>query len=366
MLHDIFIQLVRLGLGHIADTLPSEIPWSELQALANKQGLSAVVLDGIDVLRRSYKSPDERSHGDLNLPAQEMILEWIGEVMQGYEYRYEQYQKAISELAGFYNSHGLKMMVLKGYACSLTWPKPKHRPCGDIDIWLFGQQKEADECLEKEKNIKIDKSRHHHTVFYWRDFMVENHYDFINVHHHKSNRKLEEILKELGKDDTHHVELYGERVYLPSPNLHALFLLRHAMSHFAASEITLRQIIDWAFWAEANHSAIDWNWLEGVIEQYGMKQLYDLFNGICVDDLGFDPRIFPNVQFNPFQKDRVLCEIIAPKYSNDLPNNIILRIVYKYKRWRENRWKQALCYKESRSSAFISGLWAHLLKPKTI
>lgn len=37
------------------------------------------------------------------------------------------------------------MMVLKGYGLSLNYLKPSHRPCGDIDIWLFGKQKEADD-----------------------------------------------------------------------------------------------------------------------------------------------------------------------------------------------------------------------------
>ena len=61
----------------------------------------------------------------------------------------------------------------------------------------------------------IDSSHHHHTVFYWRDFMVENHYDFVNIHSHKSNRKIETILKKLGQDESHSVEVYGEKVYLP-------------------------------------------------------------------------------------------------------------------------------------------------------
>ena len=74
------------------------------------------------------------------LPLQ-MKLEWIGEVLQNYEQRYSAYENAIGSLADFYNQHGFKMMVLKGYACSLDWPKPEHRPCGDIDIWQFGQQK---------------------------------------------------------------------------------------------------------------------------------------------------------------------------------------------------------------------------------
>ena len=56
------------------------------------------------------------------------------------------------------------------------------------------KQKEADAIISKEKGIEVDCSHHHHTVFNWHDFAVENHYDFINVYHHKSHAKLERIL----------------------------------------------------------------------------------------------------------------------------------------------------------------------------
>lgn len=149
--------------------------------------------------------------------------------MQSYEARFRSYEKSIAELACFYNSHGYKMMVLKGYACSLDWPRPEHRPCGDIDIWQFGKQKESDKAVASEKGIRIDDSHEHHTIFNWREFTVENHYDFIDVHHRKSSPELEKIFKELGHDDSHFVEVKdastgsATKVYLPSPNLHALF-----------------------------------------------------------------------------------------------------------------------------------------------
>lgn len=91
--------------------------------------------------------------------------------------------------------------------------------------------------LSKVKGIKIDNSHHHHTVFNWLGFLVENHYDFVNVHHSKSNVQLERIFKELGANNLYSVEVCGEKVYLPSSNLHALFLLRHAMIEFAALSI---------------------------------------------------------------------------------------------------------------------------------
>lgn len=353
----VFLQLVRFGIGYPGDVLCEAVDWNELWALAERQGLSAVILDGIERL------PDTQR------PPKELLLQWIGETLQSYEYRYELYRRAIAELAGFYRDHGLKMMVLKGYACSLDWPKPGHRPCGDIDIWQFGKQKEGDSLLETEKGIKVDKSHHHHTVFYWRDFMVENHYDFINVYAHKSNAGLEKVFKEIGKDDSHYVEVMSTltgsaiKVYLPSPNLHALFLVKHMSSHFAASEISLRQVLDWAFFVEKHNDDIDWEWLAGMLDIYGMKEFFNLINAICVDDLGFRASMFPEILFLPDMKDKVLNDIIEPAYATAEPKNYFLRFLYKLRRWEGNSWKHELCYDESRWSAFWYGVKNHLIKP---
>lgn len=351
-----FISLVQLGIGHTTQVISQPINWKETEEFANRHGLLAVVLDGIEKLQ------------SVSRPPQELLFEWIGEVLQEYEYRYEQYGKAISELAGFYKCHGYKMMVLKGYACSLDWPKPHHRPCGDIDIWQFGKQKEADAVLsswfkDHGSHLEIDKSHHHHTVFEWDGFTVENHYDFVNVHAHRSSAKLEKIFKELGKDDSHSVEVNGEKVYLPSPNLHALFLIKHMVSHFAAAEINLRQVLDWAFFVEKHTQEIDWKWLDGMLDNYSMKDFVNCINGICVEDLGFDAGIFQEVQFLPALKDRILDDILNPKYTSAEPKGFVRRFIYKYKRWQGNAWKQRLCYKESRWEYFWSGLWAKILKP---
>ena len=358
---DAFLALVRLGIGHDYTGFSDVVNWPAVKALAEQHGLSAIVLDGLNEVRS--KRSDVR---DECFPSQQFTLQWIGEVMQNYEQRFNTYRNTIAEMANWHNCHGFKMMVLKGYACAINWPKPEHRPCGDIDIWQFGKQKEADEFLEKEKGVKFDTSHHHHTVFYWRDFMVENHFDFLNVHHHKSNIEMEAILKKLGQDDSHYLLLNGEKVYLPSPNLHALFLLRHSMSNFASTRMQLRQLMDWAFFVKANQKIIDWNWLEDTLEQFGMKKMYDVFNAICVGDLGFNVSIFPTVQFDPALKDRVLKEIVSPENYQKPPSNLLLRIPFKYRRWKENGWKHSLCFNDSMISAFWSGVKSHLLKPSSI
>jgi hypothetical protein len=348
------LNLVRIGIGHQGDAFEQEVDWEALQNLAAEQGLLAVVLDGLDKLPMSaYAMP-------ISLKKQ-----WIGEVIQGYEYRYELCCRAIAEMAAFYNAHGFRMMVLKGYACSLDWPKPEHRPTGDIDIWQFGQQKEADTVLAKEKGVEIDNSHHHHTIFYWRDFMVENHYDFINVHHHKSHVALERILKVLGRDESYSTDLYGERVYLPSPNLHALFLLKHLLLHFVSGEINLRQVLDWAFFVEKHRSEVDWKWLVEILDQFGMRTMFDIINAICVEDLGFEPVCGVGIN-DTLVKSRVLNEILCPKTNNERPAALIPRVLWRFRRWKSSEWKHKLCFREGMWSSFWSGVWSHLIKPETL
>jgi len=352
------LSLVKLGIGHRCAPL-DVVDWQAIKALADKQGLTAIIVDAIEQLP------------DMKRPPKEFLLQWIEEVFQNYENRYKLYQRAIAELACWYNTQGYKMMVLKGYACSIDWPKPEHRPYGDIDIWLFGKQKESDAALGswfkvQDPSFKIDSSHHHHTVFEWQGFTVENHYDFVNVHAHKSSSELEKIFKQLGQDDSHAVEVNGEKVYLPSPNLHALFLIRHMVSHFAAAEITLRQVLDWAFFVEKHTKEVDWVWLDGMLDKFYMKEFVSCINAICVEDLGFPVDIFPTAQFIPELKERVLEDILDPEYTAAEPKGFFPRVVYKYKRWQGNAWKQKMCYGESRWSAFWSGIWAKILKPASI
>lgn len=348
-----FLSLVRMGIGH-RDVLPDVVDWQAIKLLADKQGLTAIVADGIEQLSNTKRPPKD------------LLLQWIGEVFQSYENRHKIYQRAIAELAGWYNAHGYKMMVLKGYACSINWPKPEHRPCGDIDIWLFGKQKEADALLAQEKGVKVDVSHHHHTVFDWCGFPVENHYDFVNVYAEKSSKNIEPIFKQLGENDSYTTELNKVKVYLPSPNLHALFLLRHMVSHFASTELTLRQILDWGFFLKAHSQEIDLNWFLATVERYHMTDFLNCVNAICIEDLGLPVSLFGTVQYLPEMKERILNDTLTPEFCELEPYGLIPRAFYKYRRWQANGWKQKLCYEESRWDAFWSGVWAHLIKPTSI
>ena len=53
-LKDTFLQLIRLGIGTSKDVkFLNDVNWSQFKALADAQGLTAVVLDGIEKLKKS-------------------------------------------------------------------------------------------------------------------------------------------------------------------------------------------------------------------------------------------------------------------------------------------------------------------------
>ena len=86
-LHKTFLQVVRLGIGTSNDAkVPDDVDWVQLKALADVQGLSAVVFDG---LNQVLKSNPQFSFFNARLK-----LSWIGEVVQNYEQRYSKYDGA--------------------------------------------------------------------------------------------------------------------------------------------------------------------------------------------------------------------------------------------------------------------------------
>lgn len=97
-----------------------------------------------------------------------------------------------------------------------------------------------------------------------------------------------------------------------------------------------------------------------------MLPLFSIINAICVEDLRFDEALFPKGEVDPKVKERVLNEILSPEFDESKPESLLPRMAFKYRRWKANEWKHDLCYKESRLSAFWSGVWNHLLKPSSI
>lgn len=334
--------------------------WQVLYQLAVRQGVAGIVWDGI------LKSEQTGRLAPENAPPRELRIGWCFHVEE-LERCHERQRRAIVRLAEFYRNHGIPTMLLKGHGLARCYPIPEHRPCGDIDIWLYGHQQEADTALQAAWNIAVDTSKHHHTTFTVEGVMVENHYDFLNVHAHASNRRIERTLQHLAAQPGEEFVIGDAHVQLPSADFNALFLLRHAAAHFAAERIVVRHVMDWAMFVEQYHAQINWPHLKRIAREMNMHRFLDCLNSLSIDWLGMDASFVPPFERNPALECRMATEILAPEFDEAVPKGSIPKVLrFKFRRWWANRWKHRIVYREGLVATFFIQLWSHLLKPRSL
>lgn len=349
------LELVRIGSAldsAMSDTaLLKNLNWQSLYPLALHQGVSAILLDAIGMLPEEVR------------PAKPVLLQWIGQTTM-MERMYARHKERIDSLAELYGQQGVRMLLLKGYGCSLCYPRPEHRPTGDIDVYLFGKQKEADALAEKRLDIKVHREYHKHSTFNYGGVEVENHAKFIDDVSHKSNIRFEQILMSvLEKEEC--LQSPIDNVLLPSPTFNALFLLRHTGEHFASNEITIRHVLDVGTFFHRYHSKIDWALVFKVYKEERMLRFFNAIATICVDCFGMDAACFASddkqytYQSDTAIADRILFDIFEKK--NVLPmttagiDTIAKKLKYaidKSHRWWHNRWKYQLVYNENLVESF--------------
>lgn len=276
--YETFLDLVRLGTG-VRDPkeihTDSQIDWHELQSIANKQGLSAVVLDGLETLPPEIK------------PNKIDLLQWIGEVLQS-ESVYASQRKAAEEMAHLFHSNGIRTYVLKGAVIAKCYPRPEHRSSADMDCFLLPEKSDFDAWvlgndLIKANGFDVNEDFYKNSTFYLPGLMVENHKFLTPFRGNKRLRSLEIMLQSMLKDDLGGAGREEERVientwlYRPPVMVTALFLIEHAYSHFLHDGLTWRHILDWMLFSKKHKKEIDWCSLDAMIDEFGFRKFYDSY-----------------------------------------------------------------------------------------
>ena len=348
--------------------------WLDIYTISVKHNISAIVWDDIQQTIADGLVPAEQQPTKAQKIQFALATERI-------EKTYARQKAVIAKLAHFFAGYNIKMMILKGYGLSLNYPVPNHRPCSDIDIWLFEErekpngeigkcsaQQKADNLLREHFGISIDEDKHHHTVFYLDGVMVENHYDFLNIHAHRSNRIIEQRLQQLVQQDMETIDVDGVEAYLPSPDFHALFMLRHSAAHFAAERIVIRHLLDWRYFVERYTEHIDWSQLQSFAEQMNLHRFLNSINAICIDKLGLPGDCVPPFERDVQLEERVWNEILQPEFMEEKPHIVVYikSCSFIFRRWWANRWKHRIVYNEGLMTTFFVQVWSHLLKPKSL
>ena len=273
----------------------------------------------------------------------DVLMPWLSEHEKAIEWH--RYQRQVQqEVVDVMQQRGIETLVLKGTHTAQYYPQPELREFGDLDLYFYDKHDEADRVAREVLRVSVSNDAHHHTKYNYKGVTVESHYDFLNIHYPPSNRRYEAMLKELVSDGdvsllTSHFSLFE-----------VLFLLRHMAGHFAASRITLRDLVDWTLTCHALQNQVDWGLVRRTASDYGMEPFLTALNAIA-EGQDADNRIMKDIVYGDIQ-------------DHNAEN--VGRLLWKLRRWRANDWKRRMVYNDSSFSLFLASLTSHAEKPQSI
>ena len=294
---DILLKLIRMAMGWTEDYhLPNDIVWGEVFYLAEEQGVVPIVLDGYE----KYIKVPKDIQIQVSPKDKELFLEAIG-ILQLSENNYHRQVDALKELGRILGDKGVPFILMKGLSCGQYYPNPKHRECGDIDIYP-GKYFESSNDILKAAGIEVDPHYYRHTVSFVKDVMVENHRVLADLRGpSKQMREMEKHLEGeaewsfyVGKT----IVLGGEELNagkFPTADFNALFLPWHVSAHFMFERVTIRHLLDWALFLVHEGDKINVEKFLAAKKRftYGYSKMTDILTNLSLRYLGIPKGVIP-------------------------------------------------------------------------
>lgn len=282
MMQQAFFSLVRAGLWNTpADAAlfrglaPAQ--WQEFHRLAHTQSLLAVVFDGLNTLPADLRPP------------RPLYLQWAAQTLQ-IEQANDRLDRMIVRLDRLYTDAGLRPVLLKGQGMAACYRQPRHRQCGDIDVYLGKDgQPRANRLLLEAGAQETGEESDKHASYELDGVHVENHRLVNRTNNPLANRRFCRLVCEWYPQD-------AERrigMATPPPTFNALYIFLHAFEHFLNSGIGLRQLCDWCCLLRTRRDDIDADRLVRDLRRLGLLRAARAFGYVCVSRLGLPPEYLP-------------------------------------------------------------------------
>lgn len=289
----IFLSLLILGIGtrKASDDVFQKLlllsmhEWQEVMALAERQGVQAIAVDGLQVLMEAHKGKIVAQHENPE-EWQLWLLENIGQLTQ-YEMMNHQQKKVIAELSEMWADEGIRMMVFKGQANAALYPQPEHRAVGDIDCWLLGDAEKGDE-IARAHGADVSYDWYRHSKIAYKGETIENHWVMSHTRGSKVKKRMEEEFKAmLNPSDLINIEGCGKAL-MPPAQFNACFLTYHGLHHFLSEGLRMKQMLDWAMFLQKEQDKVDWIAYDDFCKRYKLDRFAAVMNYIASEYLGVE------------------------------------------------------------------------------
>lgn len=335
----VLFGLLRSALTGEPAEVPAGTDWQRLFQLLQQNHVAALASEAFDHLEQEQKPP------------RSVLIPWLSEREKA-AVRYRHQLDVQHEIEALMHRHGIETLALKGTRLAQLYPLPELREFSDLDLYFYHQHDKADALVEKRLGVTVSNDAHHHSKYDYRGVTIESHFDLVNAHYPPSNCRYEKLLKELSTDNCQ------------LPTFEILFLLRHMAGHFAASRITLRDLVDWHLLSSAHRSDADWDVVAKAAKDSGMEGFVGVLNAIVAHRFGNGnplPRSTDATLIERVEHDTVYGSLEEHKEEN------LGRLLWKLRRYRANRWKHRLAYSHDPAwRLLVASLTAHAAKPRSI
>ena len=358
---EVFLQLVRLGIGTDATvSLSDGIDWDAVETLAKQHGMMGIVCDAVQEFKGLRGLCQE------NLPPLTTWLRWIGEV-QLEEERYNHQWNEACKMAQLFHQNHIRTYVLKGVVVSECYPKPQHRVSSDFDCYLLPEEdgfdawEKGNQLIEK-AGYEVEKVFYKNSTFHLSGLTVENHCYMVPF---RGNGRLKQLerwfqsqFKSLKVQEVQDVARFKDTwLYRPPVMVSALFLIEHAYSHFLHEGLTWRHVLDWVMFSRKHKNEIDWYVLDALIDEFGFRKFYNVFNEIGQDAFGntYNSTLSTDSKLSTLNsklKSLMLNDIWAPLDVHDSVRGFKGKLALVGNTWRA-RWK----YRYFTDMSWLTALW---------
>ena len=314
----ILLKLVRMAMGWESDySLPKAIDWDQVLDLSFEQGVAAIVLDGYE----EYLKQNPEIVSFLKIPENKPLKAKALGRLNTIEITYQNHLSALSTLAESLSAEGIPFLLLKGFSCARFYPIPKHRGCGDIDIYPGKQFLKCNDVL-KSAGLSIDSHYYRHSVSRINNISIEIHRILCDLRGpQKQTCQFETFLEKLANESIEssdsiiidNIRIPG--VVFPSAQFNSLFLPWHVSAHFEFERVTVRHLLDWALFLIHEGKAINVSMIREAKKQYtyGVSKFIDILTNLSIRYLGIPSNEIPN---EIIEDAKLINPILADKVFN--------------------------------------------------
>lgn len=233
----LFFELLQVAMGNRQELshTPDAGEWQEMYDIASKQTIAGICADGIGMLPKEQQPPKD------------IAMRWAMTAVCIEKQNRRLNSQAVKIQEKFRNA-GFRSCIFKGQGIAAAYyPKPLHRQCGDIDIWLEGSRKRI---ISYVRSISPNEtvSYHHIDFKILKDPSVEIHFFPSYLNNPFRNRRLLAYWREeTARQMENRITLPGDAgtITAPTDDFNLIAILAHIQHHYFEEGIGLRQLADY-------------------------------------------------------------------------------------------------------------------------